>query len=156
ESLRGHAAEPGQFLGEVNRELLSILGQTTVTVFLSAFYAVIDTVSGAFEYANAGHPTPLHVRRREGEVAPLAGAAGVPGPARGVRDQASDAVGRGRRGVGALLVLYPDGLFEVTGGIDQEPFGEGRLLAAVRRRQALPAGKLFDEVLAEVQQYAGA
>jgi sigma-B regulation protein RsbU (phosphoserine phosphatase) len=154
ESLRDHAGDPGRFLAEINHELLAILGQTSVTVFLSAFYAVVDTVTGEFEYANAGHPAPLHVRRSEGEVVSLASAAGPgPGPPLGVRDQASYAVGRGQLAAADLLVLFTDGLFEVTGP-DQEPFGEARLLEAVRRRLALPAGKLFDEVLAEVQQYA--
>jgi sigma-B regulation protein RsbU (phosphoserine phosphatase) len=154
EGLRGQAGSAGQFLAEINRELLSILGQTSVTVFLSAFYAVVDTVTGELEYANAGHPAPLHVRRWEAEVVELAGAVGIPGPPLGVRDQASYAVGRAQLTVGDLLVLFTDGLFEVTGP-DQEPFGEARLREAVQRRFVLPPGKLFDELLAEVQQYAG-
>src|SRR5262249_6333905 len=102
ESLRDHARAPGPFLAEINHELLAILGQTSVTVFLSAFYAVVDTVTGAFEYANAGHPTPLHVRRSAGEVAPLAGP--TPGPPLGVRDQASYAAGGGPPAAGGLVV----------------------------------------------------
>jgi sigma-B regulation protein RsbU (phosphoserine phosphatase) len=55
---------------------------------------------------------------------------------------------------GDLLILFTDGVFEATGA-DQEPFGEQRLEAAVRARMSLPGGRLFDEVLAEVQAFSG-
>ena len=45
----------------MNRELLVILGQASVPVFLSAFYCVMDTTTGELTYANAilVH-TPVH------------------------------------------------------------------------------------------------
>jgi serine phosphatase RsbU (regulator of sigma subunit) len=51
-----------------------------------------------------------------------------------------------------LIVLLTDGVFEVTGA-DQQPYGEERLLEAVRQRIGLPAGRLFDELLGEVQRF---
>jgi sigma-B regulation protein RsbU (phosphoserine phosphatase) len=70
-----------------------------------------------------------------------------------VRPQATYAVAQTTLDVGDLVVLFTDGVFEVTSPT-QEPYGEERLLAAVQRRLALPAGRLFDEVLAEVQQFS--
>ena len=66
EGARALADDVGRLLAEVNRELLAILGQASVPVFLSAFYAVVDVSTGLLHYANAGHPGPLLVRRREG------------------------------------------------------------------------------------------
>jgi serine phosphatase RsbU (regulator of sigma subunit) len=40
-------------------------------------------------------------------------------------------------------------------GPDQEEFGRQRLLAQVQRRLSWPAPRLFDELLAEIRQFAG-
>jgi phosphoserine phosphatase RsbU/P len=154
EGLRHLAPEPGNFLGEMNREVLAILGQASVPVFLSAFYLVVDLTSGEMRYANAGHPGPFHVRRRAGEVVELPPGAGMPGPPLGVRDHAVYNVARTSLAVDDLIILFTDGLYEVS-GLDQDQYGEERLLEAVRRRINLPPGRLFDELLGEVQQYSG-
>jgi sigma-B regulation protein RsbU (phosphoserine phosphatase) len=154
EAWRHLADDASTFLSELNRELLAILGQTSVPVFLSAFYLVVDITTGEAVYANAGHPTPLHVRRSEGEVVPLPQAPQMPGPPLGVRNQAVYAQGHTNLRVGDAVLLFTDGLFEQTGP-GQQPYGEDRLLAAVRQRLGVPMGKLLDELLAEVQEYAG-
>jgi sigma-B regulation protein RsbU (phosphoserine phosphatase) len=144
--------DPGRFLTEMNRELLSILDQGSVPVFLSAFYGIMDTTSGALCYANAGHPSPLHLHRADGELGSLPMAHGMPGPPLGVRHQATYSSHCVTLAKGDLLILFTDGVFEATGA-DQEPFGEQRLAEAVRARLSLPPGRLFDEVLVEVQEY---
>jgi sigma-B regulation protein RsbU (phosphoserine phosphatase) len=154
EGFRNLEADPGWCLTTMNREILGILGQASVPVFLSAFYLVADTRAGEVRYANAGHPGPLHVRRRAGEVAPLPAVAGMPGPPLGVRQQAEYAVGQAALDVDDLVVLFTDGLFEVTGA-EHQPYGEERLLEAVRQRIGMPAGRLFDELLVDVQRFAG-
>jgi sigma-B regulation protein RsbU (phosphoserine phosphatase) len=152
EGARGLADDVGGLLAEVNRELLAILGQASVPVFLSAFYAVVDVTTGQLHYANAGHSGVLLLRRGEGVVESLTPPGYQPGPPLGVRDQASYAVSRVSMAHNDLLVLFTDGLFEATGP-DQEPYGEDRLRLAVERRLTLPTSRLFDELLAEVQQY---
>jgi sigma-B regulation protein RsbU (phosphoserine phosphatase) len=137
----------------MNRDVQAIFSQANVPVFLSAFYATIDTQSWRLEYANAGHPPPLLARRAENEVAYLPPPGGSPGPPLGVRDQASYPVAQTQLGNGDVLLLFTDGLFEVVGA-DLEPFGEDQLREAVARRLHLPAGKMFDEVLGEVIRYS--
>src|SRR5581483_11667055 len=128
-------------------------GHASVPVFLSAFYATMDTTTGTLAYANAGHPAPLLVRRREGEVALLTCSGGSPGPPLGVRDQAGYAVSMTALAAGDVLMLYTDGLTEVVGE-GQEPFGEDRLPAAVERRVREPTSRLFGEVLSEISRHS--
>ncbi len=52
-----------------------------------------------------------------------------------------------------LVVLFTDGIYEVEGA-GEEPFGQERLLDAVRRRICLPPAQLFGELLSEVQRYS--
>ena len=51
------------------------------------------------------------------------------------------------------IVLFTDGLFEVTGD-EREEFGQERLLEAVRRRTNSPLSGLFDDVLEEVRRFS--
>ena len=51
-------------------------------------------------------------------------------------------------------MLFTDGIYEVEGAAGKE-YGQDRLLAAVRQRADFPADQLFDELLADIQQYAG-
>jgi sigma-B regulation protein RsbU (phosphoserine phosphatase) len=154
EGFRHLAADPGWFLSELNRELMAILGQTSMPVFLSAFYLTLDVTTGELRYANAGHPLPLHVRRSAGEVGTLPMSAGMPGPPLGVREQAVYSMAQVNVAAGDLVVLFTDGVYEGVGP-NQEPYGEERLLEAVRKRIELPPGRMFDELLGEVLQYTG-
>jgi sigma-B regulation protein RsbU (phosphoserine phosphatase) len=87
-------------------------------------------------------------------VTPLPTPGGKPGPPLGVRLHTSYAVAQTRLEAGDVVVLFTDGIFEQTGP-GEEQFGEDRLREAVRRRIGLPPARLFDELLAEVQQFAG-
>ncbi|MFO0846637.1 MAG: SpoIIE family protein phosphatase [Gemmataceae bacterium] len=153
ENLRPVAAEPGRLLAEMNRDLLSIFGQASVPVFLSAFYATIDTVTGRLDYASAGHPAPLVVRRRTKDVSYLPPPGGQPGPPLGVRDQPVYPVAGTDLARSDMVLLFTDGLFEVVGA-DHEPFGEEQLRQAVASRTHLSAGPLFDDLLTEVLRYS--
>jgi len=153
EELMPLAGDPGRFLTEVNRGLHGVLKQTRRPLFTSAYYLVADAAAGQLRFANAGHPSPLHLRRTAGTVTPLPS----PAPA----EQAALALFADhvyptlttplapRDG----LLLFTDGLYEVAGA-DGELFGEDRLLATVRQQLALPADALCDQLLGEIQQYA--
>ncbi len=154
ERFRPMAHEPSRFLEEINGELLGILGQASVPVFLSAFYGVMDTDTGEFRYANAGHPDPAWVRRSEGSAELLPPPMGHHGPPLGVRPGATYSSTRVTAAPGDVFVLYTDGLIEATGPGD-EPYGEKRLKEALQARIGLTGGRLFDEVLADVVRFTG-
>jgi serine phosphatase RsbU (regulator of sigma subunit) len=146
------AADPGQFITELNRHLLSILEQTSTPMFASAFYLIADVETGRMCYANAGHPSPLHVRRAAGTVEKLVTDERASGPALGVFEDAVYDTSWCEMAPGDFFVLLTDGLFEVEGA--DEEYGEERLTAAVRRNLNLPCGQLFDELLDEIQQFS--
>ncbi|MGD0061268.1 MAG: SpoIIE family protein phosphatase [Verrucomicrobiia bacterium] len=154
EELVSAAAEPDKFLVEINRRLLGILTQTRMPMFASAFYLVVDLARGELRYSSAGHPSPLLVRRSAGTVEALRFAGSRPGPALGVFEESVYPMSRCPVAAQDLAVLFTDGLYEVEGAEGDE-YGQERLLAAVIKRSQLPAGPLFDELLADVQKHAG-
>jgi phosphoserine phosphatase RsbU/P len=154
EELMPVATEPAEFLTEINRRLLTILTQTRSPMFASAFYLVIDLWRGELRYSNAGHPSPLLVRRSTGVVEPLRFTNCRPGPALGVFEESAYPVCRTALARHDLIVLYTDGLYQVEGAAGEE-YGPDRLLAAVRQRAELPVDQLFDELLADIREYGG-
>jgi len=154
EELITAAAEPDKFLTEINHRLLGILTQTRMPMFASAFYFVADLARGELRYSNAGHPSPFLVRRNTGAVETLRFPDCRPGPALGVFEESVYPLCQVPLAPQDLVVLFTDGLYEVEGA-DGEEYGQERLLAAVRKRTTLPAGQLFDELLADVQRHAG-
>lgn len=121
QSLRAAAsfedAAPSQILDRASRLLVG----SGRSVFVTAIFGVLDPRSGLFEYATAGHPSPIvydgrTLRRLAGSGLPI-----------GLRDD---------EGVdfslilppACTIVLYTDGLIEFTRDIDE---GEARLDAAI-------------------------
>jgi hypothetical protein len=56
-------------LTQINRVLARIFRKSRIDVFATAFYLVADVASSQLFYANAGHPSPLHMCPNKGEVA---------------------------------------------------------------------------------------
>src|SRR6185503_4289815 len=154
EELIAVAMDGGKFLGEINRSLYAILRRTTEPLLATAFYGIADVTDGTLQWACAGHPSPLRLRRNRGIVEPLKLYDPRHGPALGLFEQAQYPICRCPLEVNDTLLLFTDGLFEINGET-QEEFGQDRLLTAVQQRLALPAETLFDEILTEVREYAG-
>ena len=145
------ADRPGMFLEQINRSLLTLLGQTGDLVFVTAIYVVVDATSGKVKMASAGHPAPLHLRRRAGVVVPLLQPEG-PGPALGLLpDTVYDGV-ETLLDPGDAILLFTDGLFEAANASGEE-FSRGRLRAAVETRLALPTPLLIDVVLTDIRNF---
>jgi sigma-B regulation protein RsbU (phosphoserine phosphatase) len=153
EELLPRAFDPGRFLSEFNHSLTAILGRSRTPMFATSCFLVADVAAGTIRYANAGHPTPLRVRRQKGRVEPLPFESGAVGPALGVFPDYEYSTCQCDLEDNDLVMLFTDGLYEVEG--ENGCYDEDQLREAVQRRMALSASPLFDALLGEVQQFAG-
>jgi sigma-B regulation protein RsbU (phosphoserine phosphatase) len=145
------ADDPGRFLGEINRALLSILRRARTPMFASAFYMVVDIGTGKVRYANAGHPRPLHLRREAGMLEFLVSER--PGPALGVFKNTVYPTTFCPVAERDLLLLFTDGLYEVEGPNDTF-LDQGMLLNIMGRRLHEPTEVLIDETIREVRHFS--
>jgi len=143
-------SDPGELLSRINIGLISILKNTGMVVFVTALVLIADLEKQEFSYANAGHPRPLHIRRKLGTTQSFQGASG---PALGLFDGAKYKSTSVEMSAGDLIILFTDGLFEVESPT-AELFSQRELHAAVDRRSAVPPDRLFTELLAEVRQFS--
>jgi sigma-B regulation protein RsbU (phosphoserine phosphatase) len=153
EEIKPAAGDPGRFLSEFNRRLLGIMGQTKMPVFISAFYLVADALTGSARYANAGHPSPLLLRREAKDVSPLPLAGGTPGPPLGLIEEAVYPVLERKLARHDVVLLFTDGVYEVRSSTAS--FGEAGLLAALRKRIGLSAAELLEELWNELVSFSG-
>jgi sigma-B regulation protein RsbU (phosphoserine phosphatase) len=154
EELKPLARNPGDFLSKLNSDLCSILSHTGTPLLTTAFYLVADWKTGVMLYANAGHPKPLHVRRTAGQVVPVLNASGKSQPALGLIEDARYQSSEILLSPNDLLLLYTDGLIEVQSP-SSDLYTQQLLHAAVCRLIQNPAPQLFDQLLAEVREFAG-
>ncbi len=148
---REYAAEPGEFLTRINTGLLDTLQSCGTPIFATAFYLVLDTDSGRVRYANAGHPSPLVLRRERLQVEVLRGS----GAALGLFRETQLATQETVLAAGDSVLLFTDGLYEAPGP-DGEPFGQARLVTAVRERLEQPAARLLTELIAVAREFTPA
>ena len=155
EDSRAYAAQPGRFLRELNRGVSEILKHTHLPIFVSACYLVVDAARGEMHYASAGHPSPLWIRRSRRSVEPLPRPVSKFDPVLGIFADAEYQGFSCELCAGDTVLLFTDGLFEVE-GLDSQFFDQEGLLRCVRQRVDLGADELCEQLVEEVQQFAGA
>jgi len=139
-----HAAI-GEIVGELNRVFLDNLPPAS---YFTMFYGVFDVAAGRFEYANGGHPPPLHLRGATGEAELLEAG----GPAVGLIDVAvgyETAVAD--MAPGDMFVFYTDGITEAEDETGAD-FGMDRLVDLVRSCR----GRSADGVVTAIHDAADA
>jgi sigma-B regulation protein RsbU (phosphoserine phosphatase) len=146
------AGDPGALLTELNRALRGILRQSGTTLFTTACYLVADVATSRITFANAGHPSPLHVRATPRAVEWITGRDTV-GPALGLFEDVQYLTLERPVAEDDLILLFTDGLFEVENAND-EAFGEIRLREAICQRAGLPPSRLMHDVFTEIEQFA--
>jgi sigma-B regulation protein RsbU (phosphoserine phosphatase) len=128
---------PDEICERVSRRLFS---RTPPEKYATAFISVLDVVSGSLSYTNAGHNSPLVVRRG-GEVETL-DSTGVP---IGLMAIAVYKKAAARLDPGDLLVIYTDGITEAADP-DEEEFGMERLSAVCREHRSDGLVELADAI----------
>jgi sigma-B regulation protein RsbU (phosphoserine phosphatase) len=117
--------------------------------FMTAYYGVLATDCGTFQYANAGHPPPRWWRSALGTIESVPDCAGPP-LGLGLSDvylEASISLEPGD-----VLALYTDGLVDAHRRRGR-PFGVHRLDAAIREGAADGAEAVRRKVMDSLEQY---
>jgi hypothetical protein len=117
---RRHA--PDRLLATLNRLLCERLRRG---LFVTVFFAIIDTRNGTLSFANAGHP-PALLRRRDGSIERLQST----GPVAGMLPAAAYRCLDVPWADGNCIVVYSDGVTEYENRAGEQ-FGEARLSALV-------------------------
>ena len=153
EQLGETAADPGALLTEINRSLCGILRQSGTTFFATACYLIADVATSRITLANAGHPSPLLVRRTPAGVEPLT-APHTAGPALGLFDNLQFQAHESSVAAEDLILLFTDGLFEAENA-HAEAFGETRLRQAIGHHAGRQPTQLVHDVFSEVERFTG-
>jgi phosphoserine phosphatase RsbU/P len=153
EELKPSAADPGEFMNKLNRDLHAILRHAGSPLLTTAFYMVADCRNSKVRFCNAGHPKPLLVRRGAGDVTPLVNASGRSQPALGLFPEAVYETTDVAVKSNDLVMLFTDGLYEVQNAAG-ELYSQTMLVSSIRQRLNQPAPRLFDDLLAEITTYS--
>jgi serine phosphatase RsbU (regulator of sigma subunit) len=141
-----HSDSPRQVMYGVHDLLMEMAGDKNM--FVTAFYAIIDTQSGLMRYARAGHDHPLHYRR--GEVTILPGEGRFLGIFDGLFVDEKEL----QLLPGDMLVLFSDGITDAANPAG-EHFGVERLRQIVQ--QCAPQGVqvVSNTILEQVTHFQG-
>jgi serine phosphatase RsbU (regulator of sigma subunit) len=125
-----------------------IMKNSATEKFISFFYGILEAEERSFQYANAGHPPPV-VLRRNGELHRLTAG----GSLFGVTADFSCEHATVRLEKGDIIILYTDGIIEApnTRGIH---FGENRLIEACKRHGDGTANGLCRHILKSLADYS--
>jgi sigma-B regulation protein RsbU (phosphoserine phosphatase) len=132
-------------VGEIDRILLESMDNSR---FVTAVYGILDPPSGQFEYANCGHNPPLLLRAARGRHLLESSR-----PALGMRGRWAVRPGSVSLAPGDLLVLYTDGVVELSDEAERE-FGVDQLESVVRAHADRPAEEIVSAVVAHTRAHA--
>jgi sigma-B regulation protein RsbU (phosphoserine phosphatase) len=119
--------------------------------YATFFYGQYDPSQGKFNFVNAGHNSPLLLHHSNGgKVTRLEPGGTVVGLIESVEYQQ----GSVSIGPGDLLVAFTDGISEAM-NLEDEEWGEDRLLDSIRDCHAKTAQGLLEHIFAAATQFAG-
>jgi serine phosphatase RsbU (regulator of sigma subunit) len=139
---------PAEAIREANS---FIVDDSKSSMFVTLFYAILDTEQKSIIYVNAGHNPPLLLNAgADGDIALLK----AEGIALGVVDdidlQSVDIPLK----PGDIMVLFTDGVTEAINERNEE-FGQERLVKLIRETRMLPAREIRKRIFDEINRFAG-
>lgn len=140
-----NSTSPGAVLRMVNEHITRLEKSTQ---FVTALYGVLDTLTGEFSYARAGHEPPLLIGER-GDIHRLPH---EPGMALGLWEDMLLDENSIRLAKGSLLVMFTDGMTDCRdpNGV---PFGLERIKETMRGLRSLPAQAACDRLFSTLMDY---
>ncbi len=149
-----HEPDPAACLEQVNRLLCR---HNVPGMFVTVFYAVLDTESWEMTYANAGHPPPLVIEpigpsgQGEGLITALEGGGGT---VLGVDEDQAYERGSLPLGPGEGVYFFTDGLTEAF-DFENNPFGDQRLWGCLSANAGGSASDLAGAVALAIGDFVG-
>jgi len=116
------------------------------SLFLTAFYGILEPQSGRLRYVNAGHNPPILLGGHKGKPIDKLSRTGM---ALGVSENATWQQKMLKFTPGDLLVLYTDGITEAQNP-QRALFSENRLQETIRRNQDRSSTGMLEQILDEV------
>ncbi len=133
-------------LSEVNN---IIVEESPSNMFVTLFYGVLDTRSGAFEYSNAGHNSPFHISN-EGKITQLKDVGGLLlGAMKDVEYQSNVVM----LNSGDSIFIFTDGVTEAFNSKEEE-FGEKRLNDFFINKNSLATTDLVEKLFTEIKTFS--
>jgi len=127
-----------------------ILDCATSGLFVTLFYAIVDTQTRILKYVSAGHNPPILYKKRTGEIQLLE----ADGIALGVLDDIELEEKKASLEEGDVIVLYTDGVTEAM-NVQDEEFGEERLIRLILDNHTSSANELSRKIKDVVMEFAG-
>ncbi len=151
QNLASTTCDPAQFLALLNAHFHEIVRQSEETIFVTAFYVIIDTETATACYASAGHPSPFIADCANRAVRPLFDNL-KSNPALGLFPGA--AYDKWTRVVqpGDIFLLFTDGVHEAYNAAGEE-FGLDRLRDLVAANLSRPSSELSQTVVDAVHAF---
>ena len=148
--LRSNAPEKGNALDHLFQKMNELLcGSAAKGKYATFFYGVFDGEHRSIVYANAGHLPPM-VFRKNGDVLRLK----TGGMVLGMLPEATYSKEQVELRTGDVLVIFSDGASEAM-NINDEEFGEERLIELVKPNLEKSAVEIKDLILAGIERFVG-
>jgi sigma-B regulation protein RsbU (phosphoserine phosphatase) len=139
------ATSPGEVLRKVNTHITRL---EKATQFVTALYGVLDTETGEFTYARAGHEPPL-LLDADGTIQRLPFQSGM---ALGLWENIALDEYHFTMPKGSLLVMYTDGITDCRSP-KGEPFGLERVKTTISGLKLISAQSGCDQLFETLKQY---
>ncbi len=134
-------------IAQANRLLCE---DSKTAMFVTLFYAILDSKKRTLTYVNAGHNPPMLLQGEPPKTILLK----TRGIALGVMDGADMESAEIEMKSGDVLVLYTDGVTEAVNEKDEE-FGPERLAGLIRDNRSLSAQEMIEKIKEEVIAFSG-
>jgi sigma-B regulation protein RsbU (phosphoserine phosphatase) len=150
-SLRGVTMDGSGNLAKMMQRINGLVYESSASNrYATFFFATLDPATREVHYVNAGHNAPMLVRSGSGQVIRLE-AGGTPV---GLLPGASYEEQSVTMTPGDLLLCYTDGISEAM-NLDDEEWGEDRMLEAVKKTPGAAAKDVLHEVFRAADEFAG-
>ena len=143
--------DPAQFMASLNHHFHAIVRESHETIFVSAFYVIIDTLTATAVCASAGHPAPFVANRQTGTIAPFLGSL-RDNPALGLFPDARYANWSRPVQAGDLFLLFTDGVHEAQNAAAEE-FGLERMREVIAKGLKNAGHELGQAVVDAVHEF---